>query len=103
MNRCSIRRSWLAALAATAVSAPVLAVDKPNILVILGDDVGMWNISAYHQAIMALHEGARSGLIAYAGNAHRTQSAQTILHTQPMLTTRGNRNHIRSGIGGLHA
>ncbi len=24
------------------------AADKPNILVIWGDDVGMWNISAYH-------------------------------------------------------
>jgi arylsulfatase A-like enzyme len=23
---------------------------RPNILVIWGDDVGMWNISAYHRA-----------------------------------------------------
>ncbi|MFM8190075.1 MAG: arylsulfatase [Pirellula sp.] len=26
--------------------------EKPNILVIMGDDVGYWNISAYHQGIM---------------------------------------------------
>ncbi|WP_246034125.1 arylsulfatase [Thalassotalea mangrovi] len=28
------------------------AADKPNILVIWGDDVGMWNISAYHRGMM---------------------------------------------------
>jgi arylsulfatase len=33
-------------------AAPLLAADKPNILVIFGDDVGMWNISAYHQGMM---------------------------------------------------
>jgi arylsulfatase A-like enzyme len=31
--------------------APVPA-KKPNILVIMGDDVGMWNISAYHRGMM---------------------------------------------------
>src|SRR3954452_25376419 len=25
---------------------------KPNIVVIMGDDVGMWNISAYHRGMM---------------------------------------------------
>jgi len=33
-------------------AAPVLAADKPNILVIFGDDVGMYNISAYHRGMM---------------------------------------------------
>jgi arylsulfatase A-like enzyme len=28
------------------------AADKPNILFIMGDDVGYWNISAYHQGVM---------------------------------------------------
>ena len=27
--------------------------DKPNILVIMGDDIGMWNIGAYHRGMMA--------------------------------------------------
>ncbi|WP_105254375.1 arylsulfatase [Pseudoalteromonas sp. T1lg75] len=31
---------------------PSFAADKPNILVIWGDDVGMWNISAYHRGMM---------------------------------------------------
>ena len=28
-------------------------VKKPNILVIMGDDIGMWNIGAYHRGMMA--------------------------------------------------
>lgn len=41
--------------AAVAVSAPAAAQQerKPNILVIMGDDVGWFNISAYHQGIMS--------------------------------------------------
>jgi arylsulfatase A-like enzyme len=41
-------------LAMTA--APALGADagaKPNILVIMGDDIGMWNIGAYHRGMMA--------------------------------------------------
>jgi arylsulfatase len=39
---------YLAAMAATlAVSSPLAAQDKPNILVIWGDDIGQSNISAY--------------------------------------------------------
>ncbi|WP_269583017.1 arylsulfatase [Roseibium sp. Sym1] len=43
-----------AALALFLASGPVMAQepDKPNILVIWGDDVGMWNISAYHRGMM---------------------------------------------------
>jgi len=26
---------------------------KPNILFIMGDDIGMWNIGAYHRGMMA--------------------------------------------------
>jgi arylsulfatase len=35
-----------------ALSATASAADKPNILIIWGDDVGMWNISAYHRGMM---------------------------------------------------
>ena len=53
------------AMAATALSAPFVveqaraqqpvpaAGSKPNIVVIMGDDVGWFNIGAYHQGIMA--------------------------------------------------
>ena len=32
--------------------APAAAQDRPNILVIWGDDIGYWNISAYNQGMM---------------------------------------------------
>ena len=41
--------------AVTLVCAPAAQAapaKKPNILVIWGDDVGMWNISAYHRGMM---------------------------------------------------
>ena len=34
------------------VSAGVSAQDKPNILVIWGDDIGVYNISAYHRGLV---------------------------------------------------
>jgi len=40
------------AVAALCSAAAASAQDKPNILVIFGDDVGMYNISAYHRGMM---------------------------------------------------
>src|SRR5262249_55298894 len=47
-----------AALLALALSAswatPAQAqTQKPNIVVIMGDDIGIWNIGAYHRGMMA--------------------------------------------------
>jgi arylsulfatase len=42
----------LAIAMAIAAALPAVAQDKPNILVIFGDDIGMWNISAYHRGMM---------------------------------------------------
>ncbi|WP_232848567.1 arylsulfatase [Bowmanella yangjiangensis] len=36
----------------TVASYAEVSTEKPNILVIWGDDVGMWNISAYHRGMM---------------------------------------------------
>src|SRR5882757_3899771 len=33
--------------------APAPAGQRPNIVVIMGDDIGMWNIGAYHRGMMA--------------------------------------------------
>ncbi len=46
----------LALLAASiAVSTPATSQQqqRPNIIVIMGDDIGMWNIGAYHRGLMA--------------------------------------------------
>ena len=52
----SLRKAGLTLLvAATLINAPAIAqttTKKPNILVIMTDDVGMWNISAYHRGMM---------------------------------------------------
>jgi arylsulfatase len=42
----------LAAAALLLIAPSAIAADKPNILVIWGDDIGMWNISAYHRGMM---------------------------------------------------
>ena len=50
------QRSSLALIALIAMfsAAPAFAQGrKPNIVVIMGDDVGMWNIGAYHRGLMA--------------------------------------------------
>ena len=54
------RIGWFAILAVvilvcvvTISSSPAAAADKkPNILVIMSDDIGIWNISAYHRGMM---------------------------------------------------
>src|SRR5256885_6699324 len=33
--------------------SPTSSSGKPNIVVIMGDDIGMWNIGAYHRGLMA--------------------------------------------------
>src|SRR6516164_3204950 len=57
----SIRRRILvlaALLVAVGIATrlPAAAAEKqPNVLVIMGDDIGMWNIGAYHRGMMAGH------------------------------------------------
>ncbi len=42
------------ALGLAAAPSSAWAADKqPNIVVIMGDDIGMWNIGAYHRGMMA--------------------------------------------------
>ena len=52
------RKLWLGLIgsfvAALLANAPAVAQQqKPNIVVIMGDDIGMWNIGAYHRGMMA--------------------------------------------------
>jgi arylsulfatase len=49
-----VRSMMFAFLAVLVLAAgPALAADKPNIVVIMGDDIGWFNIGAYHQGMMA--------------------------------------------------
>src|SRR5690242_5376087 len=41
------------ATAQTGGGAGATAGKRPNILFIMGDDIGMWNIGAYHRGMMA--------------------------------------------------
>jgi len=43
----------LALCLSVALSGPACAADQPNIVFIMGDDIGWFNIGAYHQGIMA--------------------------------------------------
>jgi hypothetical protein len=45
------KHSILAALC-SLFCLTAIAADKPNILVIMGDDIGIFNLSAYHQGMM---------------------------------------------------
>jgi arylsulfatase len=51
VRRITLLTVFLGAVAAM-LSGPVLANSKPNIVVIWGDDVGYWNVSAYNQGMM---------------------------------------------------
>ena len=46
-------RAILMAAAVTFGSTAHAQADKPNIVFIMGDDIGMWNIGAYHRGLMA--------------------------------------------------
>ena len=53
--KLKILTKWVAPIIAAIVAVTTQAADsnKPNILVIMGDDIGMWNIGAYHRGLMA--------------------------------------------------
>ena len=58
----------LAYFGALGLATPVQAADKPNILVIWGDDIGQSNISAYTMGLVGYHTPnidrlAREGMI----------------------------------------
>jgi len=57
----------LAGILLLAFTAIGQAADRPNILVIFGDDIGMWNVGAYTHGMMGwtpnIDSIARSGML----------------------------------------
>src|SRR6266852_6706767 len=57
-DKAMVKNSYLATaiialpLAFGGVASAQTAAKKPNIVMIMGDDVGMWNLSAYHRGMM---------------------------------------------------
>jgi arylsulfatase A-like enzyme len=54
MKQFILKRTMLASLTMSlaAISAQAVAADKPNIVVIWGDDIGTWNVGAYTHGMM---------------------------------------------------
>jgi arylsulfatase A-like enzyme len=52
-NRVVIALAALPLCFALAATPALAQAKKPNIVVIMGDDIGMWNIGAYHHGLMA--------------------------------------------------
>ncbi len=50
--RHKVTKLAMAAVIAAAMATPALAQDRPNVLVIWGDDIGWFNISAYNDGMM---------------------------------------------------
>ncbi|MEY8838080.1 sulfatase-like hydrolase/transferase, partial [Cribrihabitans sp. XS_ASV171] len=48
-----LTNSILAAVLAVGATAAAAQDSPPNIVFIMGDDIGMWNIGAYHRGLMA--------------------------------------------------
>ncbi len=101
----NLLRYWAVALfvafivtaAQGADPAPSATGNKPNIVVIMGDDVGMWNIGAYHRGMMAgrtpnLDKIAKEGMLFtdyYAGRrATRPASSARITLATRMSSCR---------------
>ncbi len=85
---------WLAAAGIVFSAASALAADKPNILVIWGDDIGVHNISAYNHGIMGyqtpnIDSIAKEGALftdAYAQQSCTAGRASFVMGQHPFRT-----------------
>jgi arylsulfatase A-like enzyme len=82
------------ALSFAAVIGPATAQNRPNIVVIWGDDIGFWNVSAYSRGMMGYHTPnidriANEGALftdAYAQQSCTAGRAAFILGQSPFRT-----------------
>ena len=80
------RKIWLGLIVlfvtGTAASAPATAQQKPNILVIMGDDIGYWNISAYNRGMMGYRTPNIDRIANEGAHLHRLLRP-AIVHRRP--------------------
>src|SRR6266581_3794781 len=114
-------RNWLARSRAALIGATALMSaamfnlahaqtpqQRPNIVVIMGDDIGIWNIGAYHRGMMAgrtpnLDKIAAEGMLFtdyYAEASCTAGRAAFVTGELPIRTGLANRGH--AGAGGNH-
>ncbi len=55
MQLFKILKGPILAVVMTVIGAPMWAQDRPNILIIWGDDIGQFNVSAYNRGMMGYH------------------------------------------------
>jgi hypothetical protein len=99
---------WLVA-AAMIPTAPLCAQQpKPNILVIMGDDIGYWNISAYNLGMMGYHTPNIDRIAAEGGNFHRLlrpavlhRGARGVHHRAEPVAHRASQSGTALGQGGV--
>src|SRR5215203_1471401 len=70
----------VAAITPVAAQAPPAGQQRPNIIMIMGDDVGTWNISAFHRGMMGgntpnLDRIAREGAL-FTDSTHSNPAPQ---------------------------
>jgi hypothetical protein len=98
MRRLFNKHLALAALIAGAVLALPAARTavaqtsgkKPNILVIMTDDVGVWNISAYHRGLMGGGERLTSTASPMKGRSSPTTMPSRAARRAAPLSSRGS-------------
>ena len=104
----------IGAIIGLSAAHAAFAADKPNIVVIMGDDIGIWNIGAYHrghdggpdaeprqarQRGHAVHRLLRRGeLHGRSGGLHHRRAAHPHRHDHG----RPGRRQIGHARGGLH-
>ena len=96
------RNCWVGLLSflvsAMLAGVPVSAQQqqqKPNILVIMGDDIGYWNISAYNRGMM----GYRTPNIDRIANKARSSRTITASSPAPPAAPRSSPDSRRSAPG----
>src|SRR3989440_11639761 len=100
-----ILKQWAMALCVAFIATAAQAQDKkPNIVFIMGDDIGIWNIGAYHRGMMAgrtpnLDRLAKEGMLFtdyYAEASCKAGAAKLITCELPIPTGMTTVGHARA-------